>query len=83
MFFTCCKNLGHGASSFTFHPKENVLQIFIVIKNPSPRLLLNPRLFGPVPSTLTTKQPRRLGTVHQNHSLFCGGNKQFFVLSVK
>jgi hypothetical protein len=32
---TCRKNLRHGASGFTSHPKEGVLLIFIAIKNPS------------------------------------------------
>jgi hypothetical protein len=58
--FTCRKILRRGISSFTFHPKEGVLRIFIALKNPSPRPGLNPRLLGPVASTLTTTPPRRL-----------------------
>jgi hypothetical protein len=30
-------------SGFAFQPKESVLQNFIALKNPSPRLALNPR----------------------------------------
>jgi hypothetical protein len=33
--FTCRKVLREGTSGFTFHPKEGVLRIFIVLKNPS------------------------------------------------
>jgi hypothetical protein len=33
---TCRKILRHGNSSFTFHTREVVLRIFIVLKNPSP-----------------------------------------------
>jgi hypothetical protein len=40
---TCCKTLQHGASGFTSHPKEGVLQIVIALKNPSPWLGLNPQ----------------------------------------
>jgi hypothetical protein len=40
--------------------EEGVLQIFIALKNPSPRPGLNPRPLGPVVSTLTTTPPRRL-----------------------
>jgi hypothetical protein len=56
---TCRKILRHGTSGFTSHPKEGVLQIFIALKNPSPRPGLNPRPLGPVISTLTTTPPRR------------------------
>jgi hypothetical protein len=31
-FLTCRKFFRHGASGFTFHPKENALRIFIAIK---------------------------------------------------
>jgi hypothetical protein len=57
----CRKILEHGTSSFTCHPKEGVVQIFIVLKNPSPWPGLNPRPLGPVASTLTTTPPRRPG----------------------
>jgi hypothetical protein len=57
---TCRKNLRHGASGFTSHPKGGVLRIVIAIKNPSLRPGLNPRLLGPVASTLTITPPRRL-----------------------
>jgi hypothetical protein len=57
---TCRKVLRHGTSRFTFHPKEGVLRIFIAFKNLSPRLGLNQRPLGPVPSTLTTTPQRRL-----------------------
>jgi hypothetical protein len=58
--FTCCKILQHGADGFTAHPKEDVLRIFIALKNPSPRPGLDPRTFGRMKSTLTTAPPRRL-----------------------
>jgi hypothetical protein len=38
---TCRKILRHGVSGFTSHQKEDVLQIFITLKYPSPRLALN------------------------------------------
>jgi hypothetical protein len=60
-YLTCSKILQHGTSGFTFHPKESVLQIFIVLQNPSRRPGSNPRLLGPVASTLTTTPPKRLG----------------------
>jgi hypothetical protein len=56
----CGKILRHGTSGFTSHPKEGVLRIFIVLKNPSPRLGFIPWPLGPVASTLTTTPPRRL-----------------------
>jgi hypothetical protein len=34
-FLTCLKNLRHGADGFTSPPKEDVLRIFIAIKNGS------------------------------------------------
>jgi hypothetical protein len=49
----------HGTSGFTSHPKDGVLWIFIALKNPSPRPVLNPRPLDPVASTLTTTPPRR------------------------
>jgi hypothetical protein len=51
---TCHKILWHGTSSFTSHPKEGVLWIFITFKNPSPWPGLNPSPLGLVASTLTT-----------------------------
>jgi hypothetical protein len=51
------KKLRHGTSGFTSHPKEGVLRIFIVIKNPSPRPGLNRRPVGSVARTLTTAPP--------------------------
>jgi hypothetical protein len=54
------KILRHGTSGFTSHPKECVLRIFIVLKNPSHRPGLNPRPLGSVASTLTATPPRRL-----------------------
>jgi hypothetical protein len=56
---TCRKILRHEASGFTSHSKEGVVQNFIALKNPSPRLGLNPRALGPVASTLITIPPRR------------------------
>jgi hypothetical protein len=58
--FTCRKILRHGTSGFTYHPKEGAQQIFIALKNPSPRPGLKPRLLGSVASTLTTTLLRRL-----------------------
>jgi hypothetical protein len=46
-----------GSSSFTSHPKEGVLRIFISIKNTSPWPGSNPLTSGPVASTLTTTPP--------------------------
>jgi hypothetical protein len=48
---TPCKILRHGTFSFTSHPKEGVLRIFITLKNPSPQPGLNPQPLGPVAST--------------------------------
>jgi hypothetical protein len=68
---TCRKILLHGTSGFTSHPKENVLRIFIALKNPSSRPGLNPRHLGPVASILTTTPPRRLpATLTISHSVF-------------
>jgi hypothetical protein len=39
---TCRKILRRGTYGFTFHPKEGVLRIFIVLKNPSLWLGSNP-----------------------------------------
>jgi hypothetical protein len=47
-------------SGFTSHPKEDVLRIFIALKNPSPRPDMNPRTLGPMASTPTNTPPRRL-----------------------
>jgi hypothetical protein len=58
-YLTCRKILRHGTSGFTSRPKEGVLLVFIALKNPSPRLGLNPRPLNPVASTLTTTPPRR------------------------
>jgi hypothetical protein len=58
-FFTCRNILRNGASGFISHPKEDVLRIFVALKNPSPRPGLNPWPLGPVTSTLTTTPPRR------------------------
>jgi hypothetical protein len=35
-FLTCRKILRHAADGFNFPPKEDVLRIFIALKNPSP-----------------------------------------------
>jgi hypothetical protein len=58
------KILRHRTSGFTSHPKESVLRIFIALKNPSPRLGLNPRPLGPVANTLTTTLPRRFSCTY-------------------
>jgi hypothetical protein len=61
-YLTYRKILGHGASSFTYHPKEGVLRIFIALKNPSPRPGMNPRPLGSVECMLITTPPRPLDT---------------------
>jgi hypothetical protein len=58
-FFTCHKILWHGASGFTSPPKEDMLRIFITLKNPSPRTGLNPQTLGTIASTLTTRPLKR------------------------
>jgi hypothetical protein len=60
--FACRKILRHRPSGFTSYPKESVLRIFIALKNPSPRPVLNPQPLGPVASKLTTTPPRRPST---------------------
>jgi hypothetical protein len=59
-----------GLQEFFYRPlalfpirKEGVLQIFIIHKNPSPWLGLNPQPLGPVASTLTTTPPRHRAKV--------------------
>jgi hypothetical protein len=42
-----------------FPPKEGVLRIFIVLKNPSPLSGLNLRPLGPMATTLTPTPPKR------------------------
>jgi hypothetical protein len=59
IFFTCHAILRHGASGFTSLPKEGVLRISVALKNPLPRLGLNPQTFCPVESTLTITPSRR------------------------
>jgi hypothetical protein len=55
-----------GTSGFISHPKEDVLRIFIALKNPSLRSVFNPRPLDPVASTLTTTPQRRLTSLfHQ------------------
>jgi hypothetical protein len=58
--FRCRKLLRHVTSGFTSHLKEGVLRIFIALKNPSCRLGLNPKPWGPAANTLTITPPRRL-----------------------
>jgi hypothetical protein len=60
-------DLRHGTFGFTSHPKEDVLRIFIALKNLYPRQGLNPRTLDPVASTLTTTPPRRLDMGWQHH----------------
>jgi hypothetical protein len=55
----CRKILGHETSEFTSHLKEDMLRIFIVLKNPTPRPGFNTRPLDFVGSTLTTIPPRR------------------------
>jgi hypothetical protein len=45
---TCRKILRYETSGFTFHPKKDVLWIFIALTNPLPRPGLNLRPFGSV-----------------------------------
>jgi hypothetical protein len=60
---TCRKILRQGTSGFTSHPKEGVLRIFIVLKNPSPWPGSKPWPLGSLASILTTIRPRRLTSV--------------------
>jgi hypothetical protein len=55
-----CRKILHGTSGFTSHPKEGVLLIVIVLKNPSSLAGSNRRPLSPMVSTLTTTPPRRL-----------------------
>jgi hypothetical protein len=66
-FFMCHKIVRHGTSGSTSPPKEGVLQMFITLKNPSPRPGLNPWTLGPVASTLTTTPPRWLRQTYCLH----------------
>jgi hypothetical protein len=59
-WFLCRKILRQGADSFTSCPKEGVLRIFIVRKNPSTRPGLKPRTLGLMASTITITPPRLL-----------------------
>jgi hypothetical protein len=68
---TCRKIFGHGTVSFTFPPKEDVLQILQPLKIHRPWPGLNPRTLGSIQSTLTTRPPR---TTHGN----C--NADFFLI---
>jgi hypothetical protein len=67
IFVLICKWILHVVKSYYTGPpdlrllrKKGVLQIFIALKNPSPRPGLNPRTLGPMASTLTITPPRRL-----------------------
>jgi hypothetical protein len=62
VIFTYREILRHGTSGFTYPRKEGVLRIFIVLQNPSPRPGLNPRILGPIASTLTITPLRRLSS---------------------
>jgi hypothetical protein len=55
---TCHKIFRHGADGFTFPPKEVMLRILIVLKNPSSWAKLQPVNLGPTASTITTRPPR-------------------------
>jgi hypothetical protein len=86
-FLTCRKILRHGTSSFTSHPKEGVLRIYIAIKNPPPRLGLNPRPSGPMASTLFTTPSRplvwwKLVCLHNWHFYFSVYFYCLFLLAV-
>jgi hypothetical protein len=58
-YLICLKLLQHGTSSSVSPSKEGVLQIFITLKNPLPRLDLNPQTLGPVASILTITPLKR------------------------
>jgi hypothetical protein len=58
VIFTCHKVLRHGAAYFTSSPKEGVLQIFVALKNLSPRPGLNPRTLDLMARTLNITPPR-------------------------
>jgi hypothetical protein len=53
-FYHAVKSYDMGPPAFTYHPKEVMLRIFIALKSPSPRLVVNLCPLGPVASTLTT-----------------------------
>jgi hypothetical protein len=59
---TCRKILRHGADGFTSAPKKGVLRILSPLKIHHSGQGLNPRISGPMASTLTTR-PRR--TTHR------------------
>jgi hypothetical protein len=69
-FFACHEILRQGADGFTCPPKEGVLWIFIVLKNPSPRQGLITRALSPVASTLNITSPRRLSLYLTSFLLF-------------
>jgi hypothetical protein len=45
-YLICHKILSHGASGFTFPPKEGVLRIFVALKNPLPSVGFQPANIG-------------------------------------
>jgi hypothetical protein len=74
-FFTCHKILLHGASGFSFPPKESVLQNFIALKSTVCLPGLNLRTLDPIVSTLTISPPRwlmRRKLKYKNHKEWRG-----------
>jgi hypothetical protein len=76
---SCRKIFRHGTSSFTSHPKEGVLRIFIALKNPSFWPVSNPQHLGLVASTLTTTPPRRLAEAWPKLSVDAWRRRQAFL----
>jgi hypothetical protein len=56
--FNMPQNLLHGDDGFTSPPKEVVLRIFIALKIYRIRSGLNPRTYGSLGITITTRPPR-------------------------
>jgi hypothetical protein len=74
--------LQREASSFISHLKEDVLWIFIALKNPLPWPGLNLQPLGPVASTLDTTSQRRLSSalIQPNNNYFTSSNFTKFTL---
>jgi hypothetical protein len=64
IFFHMCSDFLHTVKSYDMGPgftsplKEGMLRIFIILKNPSPRLGLNPRTLSPMANILTITLPK-------------------------
>jgi hypothetical protein len=85
-FFTYHKILQHAADGFTSPLKEEMLRIFIVLKNPLPWLGMNLWTLGPMTSMLTIVPPRQqahhlIKPVLYHFFLYC--NSFFYLLTCK